>query len=282
MIPPRWHHPGRVCRGRTAIRRHPESRAQRKRWRSNLVRGKPPKSDRVIDRIDLATPMWHAGGIDVCGHVVAAPVECGPVRAARARGVKAPKCRPPRSAVLLLNLRQPKNPKLVARIDRSGRKATAVALTHRGRGYVAAVLSADTPTETRRGKRIDFYQTLGNTISRGFPHVTTYRPPKSLKWADYQTINFVRETSGQFYLVGLTQGLADLFRVTLPSRPKATTKIRPKLQFVDRYSFEQDLWFAAFKAGVGVHAHNDCIILYAVPQWRQANRLLGVTEYAPV
>lgn len=262
---------------------HLKSRGRRKRWKSNIEDGKPPESDRVVQRVDLATPMWHAGGIDICGHVVAVPVECGPVFGATARGVKPPKCKPLRSAILFFYLRRPRQPKLVSRIDRSGRKATAVGLTHvPGRRYVAAVLSADKPTETLRGKRLDFYQTTGNTISAGFVHVTTYRPPKSLKWASYQTINFVRETSGQIYLVGLAQGLADLFKVTLPSPPNAATRTRPKLEFVDRKRFEQDAWFAEFKAGVGVHAHDDAISLYAVAQWRRADGLLGLTEYAPV
>ena len=260
-----------------------ESRGRRKRWQSNIDNGEPPKSDGVVLRIDLATPMWHAGGIDVCGHVVAACVECGPVRAAKARGVKAPKCNPPHSAILVLHLHKPKHPKLVSRIDRSGRKATAVGLIHvPERRYVAVVLSADKPTETRRGKRLDFYQTSGNTISAGFPHLTTYRPPKSLRWADYQTINFVRETSGQVYLIGLAQGLADLFKVALPSSPNAATRTRPKMEFVHRKRFEQDAWFAEFKAGVGVHAHADTLGRYAVPQWRRADGLLGLTEYAPV
>jgi hypothetical protein len=260
-----------------------ESRGPRKKWDSNLGKKGPPKSDRVVKRVDLATPMWHAGGIDVCGHVVAASVECGPIRAARVRGVKPPKCDPARSRIVFLYMKQPAQPKVLeARIDRAKRKATAVALTHmRGSGYVAAVLSADKPTEKLRNKRIDFYRTATNKISLGFTHRTTYRIPKSLKWADYQTINFVQQSSGQCFLVAMAQGLVDLFKVTVPSLPSASDRSAPSLEFLARREFPQDKQYAEFKAGVGIYAHRNTLNLYAVPQWRRADGGLGFMEWAP-
>ncbi|MCH7476001.1 MAG: hypothetical protein IIA27_15225 [Gemmatimonadetes bacterium] len=260
-----------------------ESRGSRKKWDSNIAKKGPPKSDRVIKRVDLATPMWHAGGIDVCGQIVAASVECGPVRAARIRGVKPPKCDPARSRILFLYMKRPGQPKILeARIDRTKIKATAVALAHvRGQGYVTAVLSAAQPTEKTQGKRIDFYRTAKNKLSAGFQHKTTYRIPKTLKWADYQTLNFVQQPSGQFFLTAMAQGLADLFKVTLPSLPSAESKTKPSLEFVARREFPEDKQFAEFKAGVGIYAHRNSLNLYAVPQWRRADGKLGFTEWAP-
>lgn len=260
-----------------------DSRGVRRKWDSNLGKKGPPKTDVVVTRVDLASPMWHAGGIDACGQLVAASVECGPVRAARVRGVKPPKCAQAQSRIMFLYMKQPAKPKvLTARIDRNKIKATAVGLTHvRGQGWVAAVLSANTPEVGFQPKRIDFYRTKGNAISPGFAHRTTYKIPQSLKWADYQTINFVQQISGQMFMTAMADGLVDLFKVTLPSLPNAAQKSRAALEFVARRPFPQDKQYAEFKAGVGIYAHGNVLNLYAVPQWRRADGKLGFMEWAP-
>lgn len=260
-----------------------DSRGPRRKWDSNLAKKGPPQGDEVITRVDLASPMWHAGGIDVCGRLVAASVECGPVRAARIRGVKPPKCPHAQSRIMFLYMKEPGKPKvLTARIDRNKIKATAVGLTHvRGQGWVAAVLSANTPEVGFQPTRIDFYRTKGNAVSPGFPHRTTYKIPQNLKWADYQTINFVQQTSGQLFLAAMAEGLVDLFKVTLPSLPNAQPKSRAALEFVARRAFPQDEQYAEFKAGVGICAQGNGLNLYAVPQWRRTDGKLGFMEWAP-
>jgi hypothetical protein len=260
-----------------------DSRGGRRKWDSNLAKKGPPKTDVVVTRVDLASPMWHAGGIDVCGRLVAASVECGPVRAARIRGVKPPKCPQAQSRIMFLYMKRPAKPKvLTACIDRKKIKATAVGLTYvRAQGWVAAVLSANTAQVGFQPKRIDFYRTKRNAISPGFPHRTTYKIPQNLKWADYQTINFVQQTSGQLFIAAMAAGLVDLFKVTLPSRPGAAKKSRASLEFLARRTFPQDKRYAEFKAGVGICAHGNRLNLYAVPQWRRADGKLGFMEWAP-
>lgn len=272
---------------------HLTSRAGRKRWGTNVVSGRPPDSDRIIARLDLDNTMWHAGGISLCGYVLAVPVECGGGAIRGVRGVKPPKCDPPRSRIFLVDVRNPAAPQVLARhIHRDGRMATAAALTWTpGGGYLLAVLrsatkqeqAAEQPKQQYRDKRIEFYRTSGNAICGDFEETAPFLVPKNLKWEDYQTINFIREApsagnaEGRSYLCGMAGNAVHLFEVTLPGAPTAA----PSLRFVTvRPDLALDRRYAEFKAGVGTYAEGGTLALYAVPQWRRLDGRLGLTEWA--
>jgi hypothetical protein len=255
------------------------SRARKKWWNSNLEVNGPPNTDKVVLRLDLHNEMWHAGGFDLCGHILAVTIECGPVAFAGFRGVTPPKCEPPRrSRILFVSVKQPERPRILAsKLERMAHKATAAALLQiPGEGYVAAVLSSGKKGPTHRDKQIDFYRTDGNSISNGFQARSTYRVPNVLKWSDYQTINFVYERSGRIFLAGLAKNLADLFQVDLPAPGSPA-----RLHFVARHNFDVDRSFAEFKAGAGIYSCDGTLGLYGVPQWRLQTGVLHLAEWAP-
>jgi len=86
------------------------SRGRRKWWGSNLDGGDPPAKDRVVTRLDLHPRMWHAGGMDLYGDLLAVPVECGRTKGTWPRGVKPPKCDPARSRIYFVYVKDPANP----------------------------------------------------------------------------------------------------------------------------------------------------------------------------
>lgn len=257
------------------------SRGGRKTWGSNLNGGSiPPDDDRANRREDLDPLLWHAGGIDACGHLLAVPIECG----GSAPGAKPPKCDPQRSRIVFFDMRSPAAPKrLATSIVRSGRKATAVGLVHIPKsGYVAAVLSAGKKDDQHQDKRIDFYQTEENRIKSKFVLKPSfvYRVPKRMKFDSYQSINLVYQTSGDLYLMGMTGKILDLFWVPFPGLGTSPPQ-RPSLEFLSRREFKLDKKFAEFKAGACAYAADDKLRLYAVPQWRLGDGRLHMTEWAP-
>ncbi|HLB35257.1 MAG TPA: hypothetical protein VJL31_01665, partial [Gemmatimonadales bacterium] len=247
--------------------------------------------DAIVARVDLHGSMWHAGGIALCGFVLAVPVECTDKLPFKApRGVKPPACDPPRSRIVLVDVRTPAAPLVLARhIQRDGRKATAVALTlDPAGGYLLAVLrgvtkaelAAGQPKKHYRDQRIEFYRTAG-AVCGEFTETAAFMVPKAMKWGDYQTINFIRETAGpgsaggRLYLCGMAGNTVDLFEVTL-----SVGSTGPALRFLTSRDFALDRRYAEFKAGVGVYTEGGTLALYAVPQWRRLDGRLGLTEWA--
>jgi hypothetical protein len=268
------------------------SRAGRVRWGTNIQNGGPPSSDAIVARVDLHDTMWHAGGIDLCGFVLAVPIECtDKIPLKGVRGVRPPTCDPPRSRIVLVDVRAPAAPQVLARhIQRDGRKATAAALTlDPAGGYLLAVLRGITGAEQAAGqpkkdfkdKRIEFYR-AADAVCGDFTETAAYMIPRGMKWEDYQTINFIRETAGpgsaegRLYLCGMAGNTVDLFEVTFP----AGSTTAPVLRFLTSRDFALDRRYAEFKAGVGVYTEGGTVALYAVPQWRRLDGRLGLTEWA--
>jgi hypothetical protein len=264
------------------------SRAGSNVFGSNMGDGRPSAADTIIARLNLHDTMWHAGGISLCGHVLAVPVECGPPQwHYAARGIDPPRCDNSRSAIYLVDVRQPSDPKtLIEPITRDDRKATAAALLHvPGTGYLLMVVSAakadaddDVDDEDYRPVRMDFYWSNGEELSGGFSEPVEYRIPRDLIWASYQTINLVRETDGDVFMFGLTGKVADLFKVGMPSPGQPWT---PSLEHVKGRKFDMDKNFTEFKAGAGFFSRDGTLALYGVPQWRRWDGLLGMTEWSP-
>jgi len=215
------------------------SRRKRGPWASNTTAKdkRPPDGDRIVGVVGIDGQMWHAGGMDVLGNVLAVPVEYPPPGSLPLRrlanlqlpnhGARA------RSRVVFLDLSNPESPKrLRPTIDRARSKATAVALTRLpNRYYVAAVLSA-------RG--LDFYLTNTRSFSSGFrarpttwlPHHVRALEGEQRDFGGYQTINFVSQSDGRLYLIGFRNtspmaptiggdNNADLFAIDLPDSARA-------------------------------------------------------------
>ena len=210
------------------------SRPKRGPWASNTTAKdkRPADRDRIVGVVGIDSEMWHAGGMDVMGNVLAVPVEYPPPGSLPLRrlanlplpnhGART------RSRVVFLDLSNPANPKrLRPTIERPRMKATAVALTRLPNSYyLAAVLSA-------RG--LDFYLTNTRRLGSGFrarpttwlPHQVRALEGQERDFGGYQTINFVSQSDGGLYLIGLRNtspmaptiggdNNADLFAIDLP------------------------------------------------------------------
>jgi len=257
-----------------------QSRGQKKTWGSNLTDGDvPAATEKIVAHTDLDGKRWHAGGIDICGHILAVPTECGK----KFKGTTAPPCKPDLSRILFFDMRTPGKPAVLKpRIDRTGSKATAVALVCvPNMGYIAAVLSADKGDKQHRDARIDFYQTAGGTFSSGFVSTpSSCRIPKALEWKSYQTINFVYQSDQELFLVATTDNVADLFTVSYPGVGSPPSMVLD-LQWKARKKFDLDSKYAEFVAGASVYAADNKLRLYAVPRWRLGDGRLRAMEFAP-
>ncbi|MGD9721309.1 MAG: hypothetical protein AB7O59_08875 [Pirellulales bacterium] len=175
-------------------------------------------------------PLRHAGGIQLCGDVLAVGLEDNQQKS--------------RSEVQFWNLADPTRP---ARLDnltirRSGdakdQTAGAVALAHRGHDYLTAVANWDS-------RAIDFYTTNGKPLADPqcfFIHRTRFRvdhadtggwqPDKDV--AAYQAVNLVVDQAENVFLAGFATApngndLVDLFAVDFAHPPdKLLSKVARK------------------------------------------------------
>lgn len=244
----------------------------------NSLDSTAPAGDTIVARLDVDAIMWHAGGVSLCGHVLAVPVECGPNWTYGVRGVDPPPCDPARSAIYFIDLREPTAPRpLSVSVKRERRKATAAGLLHiPDVGYLLGVLSAHKPEKGFLNYRIEFYWTVRADLCGGFSSPVVYRVPETLKWDSYQTINLVRETGGTVFMFGMTRKRVELFELAMPERGRPWV---PALNWVDGREFILDKDFAAFEAGAGIFTRDGYMGLYSVPHWRNPKGQLGMTEW---
>ena len=201
------------------------SRVARGPWGSNLrFRHRPPERDKIVRTIGVSRKYWHAGGVSVCGDIMALGIE----------GKKSSDG----SRVLFYSMGDPDDPRQFAhKIIRKRKKAGAVALTRLENGFfLVAVLT---------GKTIDFYFSRTVDFFDGFsPTLVTWRTAAlQVGWGGdenfgkYQTINFVTQSDGRLFLLGLHntspaapvvpgRDYVDLFGVSLP---RSVTRATPSL-----------------------------------------------------
>lgn len=175
-------------------------------WKSNLDR--VPENDELVATIEVDREMWHAGGMDTCGGILAVPVECNKVDffqslLRRMRGVRLPDCsEKQRSRIVFYYMGDPEQPKdMGCAIDRDDRKATCVALTRLPDDrYLAAVQSAVKSNQ----ERLDFYLSRSTSIWEGW-HAPRQWVFDEGEFPGFQAINFVWQGRPEktLYLIGL-------------------------------------------------------------------------------
>ena len=169
------------------------SRCMAGSWRSNrIVADTPPESDGLVVAIPVLKDLWHAGGISLLGDILAIPIYS---------------LRPEiRCKILFFHLKNPELPqKFAVEIDRGKHRAGAVALTRLNDGHflVAVWNDCDQPA------KFDFYLSRTDNFFDGFddsPVSTVEAPqvrPAIDKYTQYQAINFVKQSDGKLFLVGL-------------------------------------------------------------------------------
>lgn len=282
------------------------SRPKRGPWASNTTAKdkRPPDRDRIVGVVGIDSEMWHAGGMDVLGHILAVPVEYPPPNSLPLRrlanlplpnhGARA------RSRVVFLDLSNPATPKrLRPTIERFGAKATAVALTRLSNGhYLAAVLSA---------QGLDFYLSRTKSFNSGFRKTpTTWHTDRlralegqQRKFGGYQTINFLTQSDGRLYLIGLHNtspmaptiggdNNAHLFTVDIPNsttKPlnNADSVALPVLTRVASRRMDCKHRQCNMAAAAGVFVDRGNLIVYSAYHWRHKgivrfNQFRGLTQ----
>jgi hypothetical protein len=265
-------------------------------WLAN-TRGQdkqPPATDKIVASVSIDSKMWHAGGMDVMGDVLAVPVEYPPPNTlplTRLANLPIPKFwDAPRSRIVFFDMKNPTTPKrLKPTIDRAGVKSTAVALCKLPNGfYLAVVFSA---------AGLDFYLSKTKRFNSGFrkrPTRWAIDRVRALegeprKFDGYQTINLINQSDGRLYLVGLhnTSGMAptlggdnnaDLFTVDIPGmhrKPENATDSgeAPVITRVSSVKVECKHRQCNMDAAAGVYVDRGNLIIYSAYHWRQSGIL---------
>lgn len=190
-------------------------------WRSNVLHAeRPDPTDQVVKVIAVDGALWHAGGMDVLGNVLALPIEFMSDDRLKVIAQGSPSG-PDTSRIVFFDVADPANPRFFksVSIDRTGVKAGAVGITKiGGRILVAAWSDSDSLPP-----RLDLYLSKDHTVNSGFGSVTSWDPEQVLAvdgqtqtFGKVQTINFVRQTEDdQLYLIGFRrfagEDLAELY-----------------------------------------------------------------------
>lgn len=233
----------------------------------------PGRAAEVVARIDVDATLWHAGGIDRCGHILAVPVECArrPGFFKRIANVFAGSpvkgCDRDRSQVVFYWMERPEAPvRMQTTVVREGKLATAVALARTRGRYLLVVLSA-------RG--LDFYFSRSAAFASGFDEPVTCPAPRGLPGA--QSINLLNGANGELLLAAFDNtGLvnppapdsnaARLFAVKLPEgeRSVAVEPVAAGGQFVCPEGLLN------FDGGASFDARDGALTLHAVFHFRDA------------
>ncbi len=241
---------------------------------------RPPATDVVLNRVDLDSILWHAGGLAVHGHVLAVPLYGAD---------------PIRGRVSFLDITDPLTPRpLAVSIERPGRKAYAVAMTVLAdQHYLVAVLSA----RDGLGRRLDFYRSHSAALGDGFGEPVTWtadaveaREGQDENFADFQNISLVRQADGRLFLIGLHntapsmevlpgRDYADLYEVVLGADPARELAV-PRITKIANHHLVCEDGYCNLDAAGGVHVDaRGELVIYGAAFWVDGDRL-QLTEFA--
>ncbi len=279
-----------------------DSREPESAWRSNILFDeKPPDTDNVIsvicvkDRVHaLPDGLWHVGGLDSSGDVLAAPVE-------GSRG----------SMVLFYNFHDPEKPKLFPQtcwIDRPRMKAGAVSITRlrNGRTLVGVLGKHDDMPDTTKEKPLffDLYVSRSTDWTDGFDLGESERVDGNI--LDCQALNFIRDTSDRLYLVGFRNtrqtapdingdDMGYLFEVKLnPGNPDDIAPGRCAIQSirkiaeknfvsrkVGRKTSKYSQYYFNMNAGSGIYVHpRGALFAHSCFHWSM-KKVIRLCEFRP-
>lgn len=281
-----------------------DSRPKTGPWWSNIaITRKPPDSDGIVTTIELDSKLWHAGGMDVLGDIVAVPLEYSPPGSLDPLiGFNPPDFgNDEASKIIFLNFKNPEKPKIFPfEIARQKEKAGAVALTKLPNNYYLLALWSDSD---RHPRRLDFYLSKSINFMDGFQDkIWTWYADDVLavgeqdrNFSNFQVINFLRQEDEKFYLLGLHntsaaapaipgKDYADLFAVDIPSSalksiPKVSPDEIPNITKVGNLKVECKHRQCNFDAGAGAYIDRGKIIIYSIYHWRTGEGLIRFNEF---
>ena len=248
-------------------------------WGSNLIGGRPPATDRLVNYYAIDRTYWHPGSPALLGDTLVVPLE------------RAPKVD---SLLAFLDLSRPDLPVPAApSIMRGSAKAGAVAATVLPTGHF--LLAAWSDSDLDDGPfHCDFYISRQPQDPQQFRMVGTYRPPDTSEFhAKFQGLDLVWDEvgpDGRLFLMGFYnsvrpqpqsnpgQNRVDLFELALPSGwggpatlPPGPPVVLPStpVRFVDRHVFTYSGdWFNT-DAGSGAYVDsNQQLIVYSAAHHR--------------
>ncbi len=251
----------------------------------------PAAADRLITVERIDETLWHAGGIQAHGNVVAVPI-FGDNPGSQG------------SEIRFYDLSVPTAPfeLTAARIDRAaGLKSNAAGLARLSDDHYMTLVWDDT--------HLDFYRSVSTSLGGGFP-TTFARVHKDnvvggfqsggggfSGFGTYQNVNLVMQCDGSMYLVGArnkekgsptfsTPGddLATLYRVSWPmgSSGLPDYTVEPTIYKVDQQTFYCRNQQCNFGAGAGVYTPNSGKLwLYGASHWfHDGNDRYNFNEYS--
>lgn len=266
-------------------------------WHSNLLTGSdPPAEDALVRLIEVDQRLWHAGGMDTLGDILAVPVEQGPKSIIGSVG-GAGRDDPPESRIVFFDLSDPESPKRFPHsVDRPGAMATCVALTRLGNGFFVLAVWSGNPD------RIEFYVSASTRFTGKFrthpDQIATWKPNNqspTQKFSGYQTMNFVHEQDRRLYLIGfgttsLVAGehVAQVYSVDIPGAgdpipPGQGLKKPIKVARVpgDQIQLKCPKSSCDFSGAAGLYISDPGLVIYSGAQYRTKKGVFKFTEFRP-
>mmetsp|Transcript_104678 Transcript_104678/g.265740 ORF Transcript_104678/g.265740 Transcript_104678/m.265740 type:complete len:469 (+) Transcript_104678:56-1462(+) len=251
---------------------------------SNMAEQKrPPAQDAIKQVIAVDQVYQHAGGMDSFENILAIGVEPACEVSARVSGG----CKTA-GRVHFYDTTDPLNPKeLPYTVERSGITAGTVSLTRQDDGKFLLVVGGTDAAQ------LDFYISQTTSLlngNPGFQKVLSWTSKSLLvdagsdsDYGAYQTMNFVQQTDGSLFLVGLFRSMnglgsdyADLFKVDSNSHGISLTK-------KSSIKLKCEPSTCNFQAAAGLYiASPDTLLVYASdwePHWEDGS--LFINEFRP-
>ena len=224
-------------------------------------------------------PLWHTGGIDCWGDVIAVPAEC-PRFGADHPGRMAGRAAPPASEVNRSCVFFMHGPTLQLlpgplRITRPDALATSAGFTRLSDGRFLTVVLTQ-PTEQR--VHVDAYISVSDQLSAGFPPEPDWTADAALnQLGHYQSISLLTDESGEVFLVGLSGQKKGRIEVYALGNAMAAPA-----DWVRNSTIDVDVSPADFSAGGCVGLVHGAVCLTAVSRFRAVkSRKLTITQLLP-
>ena len=249
-------------------------------WTSNIIlNGQPPLDDGIVKTILLDSVLWHAGDLGVMGDILTVPIYGG---------------KPLRGKIIFYNVSNPQKPqKLDIEINRPAQKAYAVTLVRLTNGFFLVAVLSDRDILKRR---LDFYLSKSTNLLDGFEEKEVSWFTKNAKsldgkdstFSDYQSINFIKQSDGRLFLLGLHNTIpslriipgkdyGDLYEVKFPGKTTSESEPileKPEITKIARKQFYCKDGFCNMDAGAGLYISDSGeFSLYAVTFWLEDNKI---------
>ena len=247
---------------------------------SNIInRGETPDEDTLVSiyHLNEDPEFWHAGGMDVCGDILAVPLENSKKKKAKIR---------------FYDLSDPSDPKrLNGEIKIDGNSGGA-ALTRRkdGRFLCASWTDSDDGPD-----RFDFYLAKNpndlTSWNKGITFVYEALAPEDKEDPKFQAINFIRQEDGRLFIIGtensgklapVISGTDKAYLYEVIEYNDAKGRLRYHLIKVNQRSYEGGGAFSNFGAATGAYVNSQGdLALYSAHHWRSGGTI-KIGEYWPV